>query len=160
MKGRICAGKTKWFTGGRLLILFCFGAGFLLSGLVGSRVGLAKIGIGGILKGGAIAIAVKSFGDEINDGINTVLANNNVPAQAETKVVPILSLGSGGYIGAAQVIGPKEQVKKVNAVVQIEASFHGKMFRTKVLVPVKTESLTDIDRVEGVGISAVIDVRI
>ena len=37
-----------------------------------------------------------------------------------TKVVPIVSIGNKGYIGAAQVIGDADQVEKVKAVGQLE----------------------------------------
>ncbi len=135
------------------LIVFVTGIGNL-------RFAQAKAGIGDVIKGGAIAVAVRQFGDELNDFLNTVTVNNNVPANADTKVVPIISAGSGAYVGAAQVIGTRDAVAKVNAVVQFEANFKARMFRAKVLVPVQAESAKDLDRVEGVGISAVVDVKL
>jgi hypothetical protein len=70
---------------------------------------------GKILKGGAIGLAVNQFGGQLNKALNEAMANNGFPAGAATKVVPIVSLGAGEYVGAAQVIGPESLVKKVSA---------------------------------------------
>ena len=80
-----------------------------------------------------------------------------------TKVVPILTvgvLGNSGYIGAAQVMGPQNLVDKVQAVVQVESSFNGNMFRVKGLIPIDSKIPVNFTRVSGVGVSAIIDVRI
>jgi hypothetical protein len=80
--------------------------------------------------------------------------------------VPVLSLSigignpSGAYIGAAQVSGPKEAVDKVQAVALLEADFQT-AFRIKAYVPVDNlQPWQAFRRVPGVGVSAVIDVRI
>ncbi|MCS7264558.1 MAG: hypothetical protein NZ805_06980 [Armatimonadetes bacterium] len=117
--------------------------------------------LGSILKGGAVVLLVKQFGKQINDGINTALMNRKWENRQATKVVPIVSIGSGAYVGAAQVIGDEEAVNKVEAVAQIELNLPGRA-RAKVLIPVDKVSLnvTEIQRVYDVGVSAVIDLKL
>ncbi|MCS7192496.1 MAG: hypothetical protein NZ937_05905 [Armatimonadetes bacterium] len=117
--------------------------------------------LGSILKGGAVIILVKQFGRQINDGINTALMNRKWENKQATKVVPIVSIGSGAYVGAAQVIGDEEAIKKVEAVAQIELNLPGEA-RAKVLIPVDKVSLniTEMQRVYNVGVSAVIDLKL
>lgn len=67
--------------------------------------------------------------------------------------------GTGNGSGAAQVSGPKEQVDKCQAALQLEASFF-KSFRAKALIPVDKVAISGINRVQGVGVSAQIDVKI
>jgi hypothetical protein len=113
---------------------------------------------GKILKGGAIALAVNQFGGELNKLINTAMANNKLPTSAATKVVPIVALGGGQYVGAAQVIGPANLVKKVSACLEIRGSYLSNRFRAQILVPI--DSVKNMKRVQGVGVSAVIEVKI
>ncbi len=117
--------------------------------------------LGQILKGGAVVLLVKQFGKQINDGINTALMNRKWEHRQATKVVPIVSIGSGAYAGAAQVIGDEEAVKKVEAVAQIELNLPGRA-RAKVLIPVDKVGLnvTEMQRVYDVGVSAVIDLKL
>ncbi len=117
--------------------------------------------LGSILKGGAIILLVKQFGKQINDGINAALMNRKWEHRQATKVVPIVSIGSGAYVGAAQVIGDEEDVKKVEAVAQIELKLAGDA-RAKVLIPVDKVSInvTEMQRVYDVGVSAVIDLKL
>ena len=77
--------------------------------------------------------------------------------------MPIVSIGQGGYVGAVQVSGPKVQVDQVQAVGQVEGSIASDRFRLKALIPINTEKPSDlksIKRVKGVGVSAIIDVRV
>jgi len=76
-----------------------------------------------------------------------------------TKVVPIISIGTKGYIGAAQVTGPASSIEQVKAVAQVEGSFNG-MVRVKGLVPVDSTNPVGASRVQGVGVSAIIDLKI
>jgi len=72
-----------------------------------------------------------------------------------TKVVPIIRVGTTGTaVGAAQVIGPEQQVKKVQAVAELELTVGS--LRGRGLIPVTTRKVsTDTVRgVGGVGISA------
>ncbi|MDH7601199.1 MAG: hypothetical protein QHI38_03525 [Armatimonadota bacterium] len=116
---------------------------------------------GDILKAGGIAFIVDKFGSQINDFINKLTANKNVGTTEATAVVPIISLGSGAHIGAAQVIGAKENVEKCKAVVQIEANtVIGRNLRVRALVPVGSKTTSNIKRIYGVGVSAIIDLKI
>lgn len=114
-----------------------------------------------ILKLFGVGYAVKAFAPQLNDLINTLTLNRGVAVEDETKVVPILTVGSGAYIGAAQVSGPAEKVSQVQAVAQLEGEFYGDVFRVKALIPVDSINLTQgIHRVDGVGVSALLDLRI
>ena len=121
------------------------------------------INLGGILKVAGIGLLVDQFGPQLNSFINTLMAQHNATPEFATKVVPILTvgvLGNSGYIGAAQVMGPQDLVNKVQAVVQVESSFNGNMFRVKGLIPIDSKIPVNFSRVSGVGVSAMIDVRI
>jgi hypothetical protein len=117
--------------------------------------------IGDAVKVGGVAFVVDRFGGQINSFVNKLTANKNVGTQQATKVVPIISFGGGGYIGAAQVMGTKWNVAKCKAVVQIEGNaIFGKNIRAKALVPVGSKTTSKIKRIYGVGVSAIIDIRI
>lgn len=114
-----------------------------------------------------IGFVVKALGPQINDFVNTLLLNHQAANRETTKVVPILSVGvgisspGGAYVGAAQVSGPEEALASVQAVAQIEAAF-STTARVKALIPI--DSLTPLPgsfhRVYGVGVTAIIDVRL
>lgn len=122
-----------------------------------------NIDIGSIIKVFGIGYAVTLVAGPLNDFINTLLNNKGVKVTERTKVVPILSIGLGtsSYIGAAQVSGPKNAMDKVKAVGQLEGDFN-QVFRVKALVPLDSlNPITDgIRRVPGVGVTAIIDIRI
>lgn len=126
-----------------------------------TSVNTQAISLGDIVKVGGIAVVVDRFGGQINKFINTLTANKNLASTEDTNVVPILSLGDGGYIGAAQVIGAKKNVEETKAVVQIESNAtFGRNLRIKALVPVGSRTTSNIKRIYGVGVSALIDIRI
>ncbi|MCF4113910.1 MULTISPECIES: hypothetical protein [Dethiosulfovibrio] len=125
----------------------------------------SAIDLGDVLKDVA-GVAVGGFvidkvAGPINDFINTVTFNKGAKVEGHTKVVPIVSLGSGTRIGAAQVAGPKKDgVVRVKAVASLETSFRDR-FRIKILVPVDSVNpLQRFVRVQGVGVSAVIDYKL
>ena len=121
------------------------------------------IDLGSIIKVAGIGLLVDQFGPQLNSFINTLMAQHNATPEFATKVVPILTvgvLGTSGYIGAAQVMGPQNLVDQVQAVVQVESSFNGNMFRVKGLIPINSKVPVNFTRVSGVGVSAMIDVRI
>jgi len=129
--------------------------------LAGTAVSTQSALLGDIGKVVGIGFIVDKFGSQINDFVNKITANKNAGTTEATKVVPILSLGGGGYIGAVQVIGAQENVDKCKAVVQIEGNaIFGKNIRVKALVPVGSETTSNIKRIFGVGVSAIIDIRI
>lgn len=113
--------------------------------------------IGGVLKGAAIVGVVSQFGGQIDSGINSALGGKGAAVNGATKVVPIFSAGRGAYLGAAQVAGPKENVDMVRGVAQFELRLAG--FRTEVMVPVNSIDVTKLHRVQDVGVSAIIDIR-
>ena len=126
-----------------------------------TSISFAKsIDLGDILKVGGVSLIIKEFSGPLNNFINTLTNDKGVRPQYSTKVVPILSFGNGGYIGAAQVIGPKSLVNKTKAVIQIEGNFDKGNFRVKALVPTNSENPVHFSRVNGVGVSAIIDIRI
>lgn len=119
-----------------------------------------------IIKTLGVGYAVRTFGPQINDFINDLLQNKGARVREHTKVVPILSISIGignptnAYVGAAQVSGPRAAVQKVEAVAQLEGDFSG-VFRIKALVPVDNlKPWEALRRVNGVGVSAIIEIRI
>ena len=103
---------------------------------------------------------VSAIAGPLNDFINTITLNRNIGVTESTKVVPILSVGTGTAIGAAQVSGPESAVRRTKAVGQIEAEYQGRL-RVRILVPMDSSNpLQGIRRVQGVGVSAIIDYRL
>lgn len=125
---------------------------------------LGTLAVGGQLKSVikllGVGVAVDRFGPDINKAVNKVSGYTDTPA-ATTKTVPILSVGRGrGAIGAAQVMGPRSKVDEVKAVAQIEGEFLGE-FRIKAMIPVSSKDVVkDIRRVEGVGVSGILDLKL
>jgi len=115
--------------------------------------------IGEVIKIFGVPVAIRQFAGPIDKFINKALGQRGAEARGATKVVPIISLGRGGYIGAAQVVGVPESVKKVKAVVQIEAKF-GDVAGNYVLPISSTRPSKTPKAVDGVGVSAIIDLRI
>jgi hypothetical protein len=117
------------------------------------------IDLGGIITGGAIAVAVTQFGGQINDFVNKLTGNKDDNADRVTKVVPIISAGTGTYLGAVQVAGPRTDVDTVKAVAQLEGKLS--RFRVKALIPVDTINPTKSpSRVRNVGVTALVDVKL
>lgn len=120
----------------------------------------------GIIKTLGVAYAVRTFAPQINNFINDLLQNRGVAVREQTKVVPVLSISiglqapGGAYVGAAQVSGPAAAVSRVEAVALLEADFQN-AFRIKAYVPVDNlKPWEAFRRVPGVGVSAIIDLRI
>lgn len=139
-------------------------AGAAIGGVIIGQVAPAKAQLGDILKGGGIIFVVDRLAGPINQGINALTGNKN-SIRDTTKVVPILSLGQGTYVGAAQVSGPKNQVDQVKALAQVEGEFDrfAGGVRARALIPVSVRSVKDLkslSRVRGVGVSALVDVKL
>jgi hypothetical protein len=130
----------------------------VLSGILST---LAYAQLGKILKGGAIALVVDRFGPQINQGINKLTGARNLSPGQATKVVPILSIGSGSYLGAVQVTGAERDLEKVKAVAQLEGRVNviGGV-RLRALVPIAARSVSSLKRVPGVGVSALVDIKL
>ncbi|MDR7486224.1 MAG: hypothetical protein QN187_12935 [Armatimonadota bacterium] len=119
-----------------------------------------------IIKTLGVGYAVRAFAPQINNFINDLLQNRGAAVRAQTKVVPILSVTiginnpGGAYVGAAQVSGPQSAVRRVEAVALVEADFQT-AFRIKAYVPVDNlKPWEALRRVPGVGVSAIVDLRI
>lgn len=128
---------------------------------IGSVSVAQAVDLGSVLEAFGIAYAVRIFSSQINSFVNTLLLQRGVEWEGATKVVPIISIGSGAYVGAAQVVGPSSSVQRVAAVGQGELGISNQRIRLKTLIPLSTTNPTrGISRVGGVGVSAIIDFRI
>jgi hypothetical protein len=84
----------------------------------------------------------------------------NVGPALSTKIVPILSAGTGIRLGAAQVTGPKRDVEDVKGVAELEVTWKSAA-RARLYVPVSNLNvLKGIHRVPRVGVSGLADVRL
>jgi len=118
--------------------------------------------IGMLIKTVGIGAAVKQFGPEINRSINK-LADHTDTTTRTTKVVPILSASINGRkgIGAAQVMGPKSLVDKVQAVAQLDQDILGGEVKIRVMIPVESQDVVkNIRKVDGVGVSGIVDLKL
>ena len=125
----------------------------------GAALPVEAIGLGGLIKGGIVGVGVDKYGPSINSFLNKLLNQKNLGTTYATKDVPIVSLGNGSRVGAAQVTGPTAEVERVKAVAQVEGSFNN-IARAKGLVPVDSANPAGASRIQGVGVSAVIDLKI
>ena len=76
-----------------------------------------------------------------------------VHEETRTKIVPILTLGSGSRVGLAQVAGPVSRVDEVKAVAQIDTDYKDAA-RIRILVPIATEGIvSNLHRVPQVSIT-------
>lgn len=141
-----------------LVLLFIFSlqtnlyAKFNLGNLV-NKENLKKVA-----KTALVGIAVDQLAKPLDKFINQLLLSKGVPNKDATKVVPILTVGQKGHIGAAQVSGPKEAVDKVQSVIQFEDTYQ--KIRVKALIPNAHKVPTQLDRVYGVGVTAIIDTQL
>jgi hypothetical protein len=111
------------------------------------------------LKVFGISYVVRVYGNSINNFINDLADQKGVKWEGTTKVVPIISIGSGTYVGAAQVQGPADKVDDVRAVGQLETRIQN--FRGKLLIPVSTTNPSrNVERIQGVGVSSLIDFKL
>ncbi len=120
--------------------------------------------LGDILKKGAIGIAggwlVTAISPQMNDFINTITFNKGVAYDGFTKVVPIVSIGDGARIGAAQVgANTQSAIDRTQAVAQLEGEFSS--LRATALIPIDSlNPLKQFRRVKGVGVTAIINVKL
>lgn len=114
-----------------------------------------------LLKIFGIGYVVSRFGPDINKFINNLAGQKGVKWEGLTKVVPIISVGTGTYVGAAQVQGAADLVNGVKAVGQVETRISG--LGAKLYVPVGTNKIkkgSNLTRIPGVGVSALVDFKI
>lgn len=124
-----------------------------------SASGLGSI-LGGIAKIGGVGWLVNQYGEQINKAINTVMNKEGAGTNYATKVVPIISLGTKTHIGAAQVVGDADQVEQVEAVGQLSVDWNDRICEIKGLIPMNSQNPTNFSRVQGVGVSAIIDIKV
>lgn len=137
-----------------LTLAAMFGLVFCLSGLLWAQNVISQA-----LKVFGIAYVVRTFGHDINSFINDLAGQKGIEWEGTTKVVPIISVGSGSYVGAAQVQGPPDRIDDVRAVAQLETRVQ--KLRGRLLLPVNTTNPTrDVERIHGVGVSSLIDFRL
>ena len=112
-----------------------------------------------MLKEKGMSLMLDNFSGKIDEYVN-----ENAPVKMEngcaTKIVPVVTIGSKGYIGAAQISGPKEQVEKCKAALTVEGQLASGAVRVQYLIPIDTNkpvSLDSVHRVPGVGVSARLD---
>ena len=125
----------------------------------------ANAQLGGLIKGAGITVVVTKLAPDIDKFLNKLTGNTSDQWREATKVVPILSIGRGTFVGAVQVTGPRSAVETVKAVAQLEGEqrFLGSKVRARILVPVTSEDVRDknsINRVKGVAVSALVDVQL
>ena len=130
---------------------------FLLMGV--AQVAQANAAVRSAMRIGGIGAVVSTFGSEINTFINRMTMQRGAGNDFATKVVPIVSVGNGQAIGAVQVTGSQELVNRTQAVVQVEGSLLGSI-RVRALIPSDTTNPLRFNRVQGVGVSALVDVDI
>ncbi len=112
-----------------------------------------------VLKVGGALLVVNQLGDKMDNFINDLLRQRKAEQQGATKVVPIFSMGQGAYIGAVQVIGVPSLVRRVQAVAAVDAVLN--KFAGTMLVPISTKMPgSKLARVNGVGVSAIIDLKL
>jgi len=111
-----------------------------------------------------VGAAVKQFGPQINREFNKLTGHKDTNTNF-TKVVPIITIGinTRGAIGAAQVMGAKKNVDKVQAVAAPEVDLFGREIKIRALIPVASTNITDpkkIKAVDGVGVSGIVDLKL
>jgi hypothetical protein len=113
-----------------------------------------------LLKTVTVGVVVNAVADPADDALNKLLANRNLPPGVSTKVVPVLSVGEKGYVGAVQVAGSEALVSRTKAVAQLETSFSNKQYRIKLLMPVDSVNPLKAGRVRGLGVTALVDIAL
>ena len=132
----------------------------LIAAMLAVSIGTASFGaVLPVEASGAIGLVIDKYGSSINSFLNKLLNQKNLGTTYATKVVPIVSIGNGSRVGAAQVTGPTAEVEQVKAVAQVEGSFNN-IARVKGLVPVNSANPVGASRIQGVGVSAIIDLKI
>ncbi len=103
----------------------------------------------------------KALGGEVTATASTPATEPEPePVPTASKIVPIISVGSGLRIGGAQVTGPKEHIEQVKAVAQIEGDYKDAI-RVRLLVPVSTENIVqNLSRVPQTSVTGLVDLKL
>jgi len=147
--------RNRWHLVAVVLVLAAFMVGLGVGPQLAQAFDLGSLGgtFGALIKIFGIGYIVTEFGDKINDVINDLLGQHQAEIEGQTKVVPILRVGGGTAIGAAQIIGPARQVDKVKVVAEVEWKPSANI-RARGLIPIATKDTSSIRGVGGVGVSA------
>jgi hypothetical protein len=113
-----------------------------------------------VLKTAVVGAVVTAAADPMNEAIDRAAGTDTMPAGTDTRVVPILSFGRKGYVGAAQVSGASNLVRRAKAVLQLETEFDQGRYRIKVLSPVDSLNPLEFGRVQGLGITGLADIAL
>lgn len=136
----------------------------LVAGIIASGIGAASADsiLNKIFPAVAGAYAVTAIARPLNGFINSMLEGKGVANRDATKVVPILTLGSGTYIGAAQIVGTEAAVNRTQAVVSFRGAFASDSWNASALIPVNNLNVSGsgVNRVYNVGVDAVINARL
>ena len=68
-------------------------------------------------------------------------------------------MGSGKQVGAVQIPASQVLANQTQSIIQLEGSLLGS-FRVRALVPSDSQTPLKIKRVQRVGVSALVDVRV
>ena len=125
--------------------------GSLKNGTIGTGISITDAA-----KVAGLLVLIHNIGPTINKGINHLTLNKG---QA-TKFVPWGSIGDKTYFGGAQVSASANTINSVKAVWQYDGLFGNGAFRVKVMVPTNNTNPLKIKRVDGAGITAVVDMAL
>lgn len=117
--------------------------------------------IGKLVKAVGVGVVVKQYGGQINGALNRLVKHQDSKA-VTTKVVPIVTLGvaSRNSVGAAQVMGPADRIARVGSVAQLDQDILGREIKIRALVPIEGNDPRQLRRVQGVGVSGTVDLRL
>ena len=104
-----------------------------------------------------------NFGPKINNFINKITLQKEAGNDFATLVFPIISMGSGKQVGAIEITTSPVLVNQTQAVIQLEGSLLGSLlesFRVRALVPSDSQTPLKFNRVQRVGVSALVDVKV
>ncbi len=115
-----------------------------------------------VLVGGAGILAVKAIAQPLNGFIDDLMLKNGVANKDKTKVVPILTVGSSTYVGAAQVTGPAYAIAQTQAVGEFAGGWNNGVWQVRAIVPINNLNVVagGFKRVYGVGVDAVINAKL
>lgn len=139
------------------------GALILAIAVLAATTTVYAVHYGEFFKTNGIAAGITKYGSELNQRLDDEMRDRGIPTQETTKVVPLVDIDIGrdidakrANIGVAQVAGPADAVKKVQAVASYNRGA-GVILPSRVLVPVDNlEPWKNLRRVVGVGVSVIV----
>lgn len=114
-------------------------------------------GVGELVKGLAGAALIRSQAGTVDQLLDGVTLRHGHDDRRATRVVPGYSVGRKLYVGAYQVAGTPEAVKKVHAVFEVTGQVDGGKGRFAHLIPSVTGNPLDLKRVHGVSVVAAVE---